>query len=257
MTKQTSDGTPTMPPKVRNTSTSVARALVRHGVEHNMEPRSIARFWGHLEAPVRISDSRVFHDFSIGAFSYLSGGLFYHSHIGRYCSLAYGLHVGQGNHPVDWLSTHPFQYQNLSFNVGDAFAERETYLRDAARADNSTVTKPGRTTIGNDVWIGQGAYIGNGVTIGDGAVIGARSVVVKDVPPYAMVVGSPARIIRYRFAPDLIERLLRVRWWQYAPWQIREVDFTLPARALDQIERLVERGMPPYTPEGIEVVRGR
>lgn len=241
--------------RVSRYSPSVLRALVRHGVQHTLDAKSVARFWGRLEPPVRIADSKLFHDTFLGAFTYLSGGLFYHTHAGRYCSFAYGLHVGQGNHPMEWLSTHPFQYQNLVFSVGDEFADREIYEADAAEADNSRVPKPGRTLIGNDVWVGQGAYIGNGVTVGDGAVIGARSVVVKDVPPYAIVVGTPARIVRYRFSPELVDRLLRVRWWRFAPWQIRSANFADPTEALDRIELLEAEGMIPYEPAAIEITR--
>lgn len=70
-------------------------------------------------------------------------------------------------------------------------------------------------TIGNDVWIGQGVFIKSGVTIGDGAIIAARSAVISDVPPFAIVAGVPATIKKYRFSPDIIEALVSLKWWDY------------------------------------------
>ena len=105
------------------------------------------------------------------------------------------------------------------------------------------------TRIGNDVWIGHGAIITAGVSVGDGAVVGANAVVTKDVGPYTIVGGVPARLIRYRFDEALRERMLRVRWWQYATWQLAGVPFSDPDAALTEIERRVnEEGMQPYDP---------
>lgn len=106
--------------KIFNRAPTASQDVKKYGLNHNIEPSTFSRFWGQIEPPVRIAESRVFHDFSIGAFSYISGGFFYHTHIGRYCSLSNGLHIGQGDHPTDWLSTHPFQYQDLKFDVGPA-----------------------------------------------------------------------------------------------------------------------------------------
>ena len=226
-----------------------------YGLNHNIPAAHFGRFWGSIEPPVRIAESRIYHDFSIGAFSYLSGGFFYPTHIGRYCSLSNGLHIGQGNHPVDWLSTHPFQYQSLKFDVGVGFAERDLYYEDLVKADNTKVTKPGRTVIGNDVWIAHGVFIKNGVTVGDGAVIGARAVIVNDVPPYSIVVGNPGKIVRERFSEETVKRLLALQWWRFAPWQIRDLDFSEVNKALDQLERKLEAGLEPYAPELLNLTR--
>jgi len=80
----------------------------------------------------------------------------------------------------------------------------------------------GPTVIGNDVWIGEGAMVLAGLTVGDGAVVGARAVVTKSVPPYAIVAGNPARILRYRFDEDIRERLLALRWWDWDDDEIRK-----------------------------------
>ncbi|MDL4470788.1 CatB-related O-acetyltransferase [Citrobacter braakii] len=77
------------------------------------------------------------------------------------------------------------------------------------------ITKPKNTTIGNDVWIGNDVVLKGGISIGDGAVVAANSVVTKDVPPYAIVAGVPAKIIKYRFESDIIEQLLKIKWWNY------------------------------------------
>ena len=120
--------------------------------------------------------------------------------IGKYCSIAGGAAVGMGTHTLNNISTSPI------------FTEKHNAT--GASWCNTNVTYPfKRVKIGNDVWIGSRAMILGGVTIGDGAVIGAGAVVTKDVPPYAIVGGVPARIIRYRFPQETIDELLEVQWW--------------------------------------------
>lgn len=122
--------------------------------------------------------------------------------VGKFCSIADNVTVFLGgNHRVDWISTYPFPAFTEEFpgTIG---------IQDHA-------TSKGNVIIGNDVWIGSHATIMSGVTIGDGAVIGAYSVVAKNVPPYAIVVGNPARIVRYRFDEKTIEQLLKIQWWNW------------------------------------------
>lgn len=123
--------------------------------------------------------------------------------IGRYCSIADRVRIGAANHPTDWLSTNPFQYWQWE---GDEGKCPERYLK------FNPVEK--LCTIGNDVWIAASVFILPGVTVGDGAIIGAHSVVTKDVPPYAIVGGAPAKIIRYRFDEPTIQELLDLKWWE-------------------------------------------
>jgi acetyltransferase-like isoleucine patch superfamily enzyme len=98
----------------------------------------------------------------------------------------------------------------------------------------------GNIVIGNDVWIGMKVTIMDNVTIGDGAIIGACAVVTKDIPPYAIAVGNPARIVKYRFAPDIIERFLKNPWWNYKKEQIIEMGIKTktPIEFLETIESL-------------------
>lgn len=166
----------------------------------------------------------------IGAFTYirnarLSGGV---KSIGRYTSIAPGVVAGDGNHPVDWLSTHPFQYGESKL------------FKSWSKHEKFDFTKPGRgqggsITIGNDVWIGANAIILRGVTIGDGAVVAAGAVVTKDVPPYAIVGGCPARLIRFRFEKRIIDKLMDLKWWNFEADCLSGISFDKVDRAIDQI----------------------
>ena len=127
--------------------------------------------------------------------------------IGKYCSIACGVAIGTSQSPLDRISTHCFTYHKSN---GDFFGEIRVPSYGLIKHNS---TKP--VTVGNDVWIGRNAIIMDGITIGDGAVVGAAAVVTKDVPPYAIVAGVPARIIRYRFDESTRARLLRSRWWDY------------------------------------------
>lgn len=129
--------------------------------------------------------------------------------IGKFCSFAGGVKIILGdNHRMDWVTTFPFP----------AFTDQWPM---AAGRQDYWFTK-GDVIIGNDVWIGEDALILSGVTIGDGAVIGARTVVAKDVDPYAVVVGNPARTIRKRFSDEIIAHLLLVAWWDWSIDKIRD-----------------------------------
>jgi acetyltransferase-like isoleucine patch superfamily enzyme len=118
--------------------------------------------------------------------------------VGKYCSIAEPVTVLLGGeHRTDGVATYAFRERD-----GIGPAEPNSFSK-------------GDVVIGNDVWIGWNATILSGVTIGDGAVIGARAVVRKDVPPYAIALGNPARVARYRFTPAQIARLLEVKWWDW------------------------------------------
>lgn len=136
----------------------------------------------------------------IGKYSYVGSNCWIiNSQIGRFCSIAGNVMIGGGKHPLNYVSTSPVFYSQRnvlkkSFNTTD-FKEFE------------------KTVIGNDVWIGSYAFIKGGVKIGHGSVIGAHAVVTKDVEPYSIVGGNPARLIKKRFEDTIIERLLKTKWW--------------------------------------------
>lgn len=137
--------------------------------------------------------------------------------IGAFCSIGKGVKVFLGGeHRPDWVTTYPF---NVLWERGKGIAGHPK-------------TK-GDVIIGNDVWIGTETLILSGVTIGDGAVIGARSVVVDDVPPYAIAAGNPARIVKWRFSEDIINRLLKIKWWE---WDDDKIEKAIPLFLSDEIE---------------------
>jgi acetyltransferase-like isoleucine patch superfamily enzyme len=121
--------------------------------------------------------------------------------VGAFCSISNNVVIGGARHPMEWVSMSP------------VFSSRRDSVKKKFSKHDKGETP--RTYIGNDVWIGEKALIKAGVLIGDGAVIGMGSVVIKDVPPYAIVAGCPAKIIRKRFDDDIIEKLLKIKWWAF------------------------------------------
>jgi acetyltransferase-like isoleucine patch superfamily enzyme len=146
---------------------------------------------------------------SIGKYTYSDGNpkVFYQNNdaklvVGKFCSIASGLTIYLGgNHRVDWVTTYPFGHINQ-----DKFTDFNGVGHPSTKGD---------VIIGNDVWIASDVTIMSGVTIGDGAVIANNSHVVKDVEPYSMVGGNPAKLIKYRFTKEQIEKLLEIKWWDW------------------------------------------
>ncbi|MDP1600756.1 CatB-related O-acetyltransferase [Phenylobacterium sp.] len=172
---------------------------------------------------------------AVGAFSYTHSSLQSDVSVGRYCSIAAGLSFFGAAHPLDRVTSSPTTFDPpqsaLRFISG--------YLADYGITDYPSFPfehRPAPVTIGHDVWIGAQAMIAGGVVVGHGAVIGARSVVTKDVPPYAIVVGSPARTVRFRFPEATIARLLALQWWRFGPEVIQRLDPLDLDRFLDAAE---------------------
>ncbi|KQS96348.1 MULTISPECIES: CatB-related O-acetyltransferase [unclassified Rhizobium] len=183
-----------------------------------------------VEPNVKISSVQLSLKGSIGAYSYLrSGGRIAGRTecIGRYCSIAPGVTIGDGDHPTDWLATHPFQWAANGWVTKE---ERETHRFPASKV------KP-MVKIGNDVWIGANVIVLSGVEIGDGAIVAAGSVVTRNVEPYTIVAGIPAKIIRPRFSGEIITRLEALKWWLYTPQSLFGVPFDKIEQAVSELER--------------------
>ncbi len=207
-----------------------------------------------LEPPCSIKWMGIENDFQLGAFSYAVSGFFSGVTIGRYTSIGEAVQIGRANHAMTWVSTSPFFYlTEKMFNVGHDFSDGSSYHNYAAPPRphaNATAFKS--VSIGNDVYIGHGAMVMPGVRIGDGAIVAAMSVVTKNVPPFAIVGGNPARIIRMRLDPILVAQLLHLQWWRFAPWQLTGIDLSNPSEAIDGIKELATNAVP-YSPQLVRV----
>jgi len=142
--------------------------------------------------------------------------------IGKYCSIADDIIIFlSGEHQSEWITTFPFSVLNAKYN---------DHIKSIRQSK-------GNIKIGNDVWICAGVRILSGITIGDGSILGAYSVITKDVPPYAIVGGNPAKIIRYRFNEENIKKLLEIKWWDKEP---EEIDRLMPYLLSDNIEDFIK-----------------
>lgn len=144
--------------------------------------------------------------------------------IGKYCSIASDVNIFLGgNHRSDWVTTYPFSAMELY----DIWPE-------AKNIKGHPATK-GNVEIGNDVWIGHGAVILSGIKIGNGAIIAAGAVVTKNVRPYAIVAGNPAREVKMRFNDEIINKLLEIKWWNWSEEKIRKNLDILCSSNLDKL----------------------
>jgi acetyltransferase-like isoleucine patch superfamily enzyme len=221
-----------------------------HGGGGHVRLPKEARF----EPPCSFKWMQMEHAVEIGAFSYAVSGFYFATTIGRYTSIGEQVQSGRQNHPLDWMSTSPFQYLDTRlFDVGNDFAAAAEYhgwLSHLVGRLPGTVLAPVR--IGHDVWIGHGAMIRAGVTVGDGAIVAAGAVVVKDVPPYTIVGGNPARAIRMRLPEKTAEALQALAWWRFAPWQLGQAPFHKPEELVPYLQDLVPT-LQPYMPGFIAV----
>jgi len=192
----------------------------------------------HIEPHVHLQALRSDQPLFVGGYSYSYSSIpTAIESIGRYCSLAHSICFDEFEHPTNWLTTSSI-----------AFAPGSELWRDLD-VPAWPLEQKRRTRICNDVWIGARAYVRSGVTIGDGAIIGADAVVTKDVPPYAVVVGNPGRVVRYRFDEATIARLLSFGWWRFDYTDFGELDPRDVAASLTELERREGAGsLKPWTP---------
>ncbi|MGI9512572.1 MAG: DapH/DapD/GlmU-related protein [Anderseniella sp.] len=144
---------------------------------------------------------------ALGDYSYVErhSELIY-TRTGRFCAIAANVRLNALNHPVHRVSQHKFTYRPNEYFVG----------KKIDRAFREQRMEQGKVVLGHDVWVGHGAIVLPGVTVGTGAVIGAGAVVTRDVESYAIVAGTPARFVRWRFDPETAQRLLQLEWWNWS-----------------------------------------
>lgn len=165
-------------------------------------------------------------DVNIGDYTYISvNSCISLTDIGKFCSIGPNFFCGWGIHPTDGISTSPLFYSAKSLY---------------SFCNENRIEDRKKIMIGNDVFIGANVTVLDGVTIGDGAVIGAGTVVSKDIPPYAIVVGSPAQILRYRFNDETIQKIRSIQWWNFEEDQFKDVEkyFSKINSFLDKFESL-------------------
>ena len=177
-----------------------------------------------------VDSATEFHNSTMEKYSYVGyDSQVYNTQIGPFCSIGDFFLCGGATHPMDWLSTSSVFYGGG--NVGNS--KKLAYYK---------IPSTKRTVIGADVWVGARATIVAGVNVGVGAVIGTGSVVTRDVPPYAIVAGVRAKVIKYRFSEDVIEKLLESKWWELPDDVIKEAstEFKNPIMFLEKIKSIVK-----------------
>lgn len=203
-----------------------------------------------LETPIQFRGGVIEAD-KIGAFTYLGNerSLFKHiGEIGRFCAIASDVQTGHSEHSTTMLSPHPLfigRFDN-NWKSAECLYDDMDCIEKLRKESEKSIKRSGLITIGNDVWIGSGVYISRGVKIGDGAIIAARSVVVKDVAPYTIVAGVPAKIIRLRFEENQVEKLLKLQWWKYGPQILKGLQINDIKSTISYIEERIISGMPFY-----------
>lgn len=205
--------------------------------QKNISPLALIHRSCEISPKAEIDPMVRMRNVKLDDYSYVGiGSTLHNTTIGRYCSIADKLVSGLPNHSLTLLSTSPL-FTMKNNGIHHSWTSEELYY-----------TAP-KVKIGNDVWIGYGVTIVNNVTIGDGAVVAAGSVITKDVPPYAIVGGIPAKIIRYRFDEETCKILLSLKWWNL-PEEVLKDNINLfqqdkiSAKSIEEVaQKLMSKGV--------------
>lgn len=162
-----------------------------------------------IDKTAKINSGCSLFNSCVGRYSYLGYDCeLINTEIGSFCSLASGIHIGLAEHPIDWVSTSPVFQDVSNSSIKVKFANLP-----------APVSK--KTIVEHDVWIGTNVIVKAGIKIGTGAVIASGAVVTKDIPPYSIVGGVPAKIIRFRFDEETINALLSIKWWELSDEELK------------------------------------
>jgi acetyltransferase-like isoleucine patch superfamily enzyme len=201
-------------------------------INQNFESYNMGTPFIRIEFSGRITNSYLAGGNMIGSYSTIARslvgryvGIGCHSFMsrtktGNYCTFGNRVSIGGLNHNYQLVTSHEVAYRNTKVIYGETVLEKDSYTQD--QDDNSQY----HVEIGHDVWIGDNVVVLHGRKIGTGAVIGAGTLVATDVPAYAIVVGNPGRILKYRFSDEIIARLLSSSWWDKSMGDLKEFDFT-------------------------------
>ena len=158
----------------------------------------------HLGAWTEVGEQTEMHDSCLGDYSYICARCHcMFADMGKFVSIANHVRINPSNHPMWRATQHHFTYRSSYYGMGEDDAEFFQWRKAHA------------VTVGHDVWMGHGAQVMPGVSVGTGAVLAAGAVATRDVPPYAIMVGVPARPLRQRFSPDVAEKMLALAWWDW------------------------------------------
>ncbi len=190
-----------------------------------------------FEHPVHIGPGCAVRAEKVGRYTFINAStiIFDMVEIGRFCTFARGCHIAGVEHPFHYLSSSFYRISNNWF-PDDPIHKATVKIRNKPSPERKRQTK---TIIGNDVWFGANSLVLKGVNIGDGAVVGAGAVVTKDIPPYAIVGGNPAKIIKMRFDEETVKKLMQLKWWE----QDLSIIETLPMDDIDECINILERSI--------------
>ena len=216
-----------------------------------------------IEAPVFIGRSQIDTGF-VGAFTFINlrqvhdvttNCVIECQRIGRFCMFAHAINIGFAGHPIDFISDHlVFRYDKKSLYAHDFMNLKNDLSEKRMREKYIEHSRKPLPIIENDVWVGFGATIMNGVTIGNGAVVAAGSVVTKDVEPYSVVGGNPAKVIRQRFNDKTIDALTNLCWWDYGPDIMHGIDLSDANKGIELLsERVYSGKYKKYVPPHVEI----